>query len=327
MSQSKLDNPAAKVSIIGPDKPWLAPLAGFSDLPFRLLCREYGAAAACTEMVSAKGLLYQSPGTEAILATAEIDSPLVVQLFGSEEPVIARAMEILLDRGFSWFDLNCGCPVKKVVKTGAGAALLRDEESRDNLVRIARRMAELAPGRTGVKLRLGWFKGEDHGLILGGELERAGAAWLTMHPRYARQGFSGQADWPRIREMVERVSIPVMASGDLFTAEDGRACIEQSRAAGVMFARGAMSDPAVFMRFLGREPEGSEREAVWRIIRRHVDLSRIWRGDRSAFLKMRTFIPRYVRNFPGSRELRKEITWCRDWLELEKLLAGFLGRD
>ncbi|HCR11938.1 MAG TPA: dihydrouridine synthase, partial [Desulfovibrio sp.] len=136
-----------------PDAPWLAPLAGFSDLPFRLLCRELGAAAAVTEMVSAKGLFYDSRNTRRLLATHPDDAPLVVQLFGAEPEYLRRAVRELAGDGYAFFDLNCGCSVRKVVKTGAGAALLGDPE---RLVACAAAMAEAAgPGRVGVKLRLG----------------------------------------------------------------------------------------------------------------------------------------------------------------------------
>ena len=231
-----------------PDKPWLAPLAGYSDLPFRLLCRGYGAACACTEMVSAKGLVYSSPGTETLLATKPEDDPLVVQLFGADPEIMTRAMAMCLEMGFTSFDLNAGCPVKKVLKSDSGAGMLKNA---DNLVAVAREMVRLAgPGRVGVKLRLGFFAGENVFLDVCPRLEDAGVAWVTLHPRHARQMFTGRADWSRLPELRQRVSIPVLASGDLFTAEDGVDCLERTGVDAVMYARGAMYDPAVFARHL-----------------------------------------------------------------------------
>ena len=137
----------------GPDKPWLAPLAGYSDLPFRLLCREYGAAVCVTEMVSAKGLVYQSPGTNDLLASLPEDQPLVVQLFGAEADFLRRAVALLREAGYGWFDLNMGCSVPKVLRQGAGAAMLGDVEN--SLVVAKAMLEEAGTGRVGFKLRLG----------------------------------------------------------------------------------------------------------------------------------------------------------------------------
>lgn len=315
---------------IGPCAPWLAPLAGYSDLPFRLLCREYGAACACTEMVSAKGYIYRSPGTEPLLATCPEDSPLVLQLYGAEKGFVLQAARELNDRGYQLFDFNAGCSVRKVVKTGAGAALLRGKEARNNLVDMIAGLVDLAgPGRVGVKYRLGWDKGDACWLELGRDLEQAGAGWLTLHPRFAAQGFSGLADREALVRLKQAVNIPVMASGDLFTARDGADCLRQTGVDGVMFARGAMADPAVFRKYLalvnGDEPLVQDPRAVLDMARRHVDLVMEHGGEKPAMLKMRTFIPRYIKGLPGARPLRKELCLCSSWTEFEKLLEAFLA--
>ena len=173
----------------GRDKPWLAPLAGYSDLPFRLLCREYGAAVCVTEMVSAKGLVYQSPGTNDLLVSLPEDQPLVVQLFGAEADFLRRAVALLREAGYGWFDLNMGCSVPKVLRQGAGAAMLGDLE---NSLAVAGAMLEEAgPGRVGFKLRLGLDDARPVLPDLALRLEDLGAGWLTLHPRTARQGFGG----------------------------------------------------------------------------------------------------------------------------------------
>jgi tRNA-dihydrouridine synthase B len=311
---------------IAPDAPWLAPLAGFSDLPFRLLCREHGAAVAVTEMVSAKGLCHDSPGTDDLLATTPADAPLVVQLFGSEPQYIERAMTALLERGFRWFDLNAGCPVRKVVKTGAGAAL---HNTPDLLVDIAGRMAALAgPGRCGVKLRRGWAAGQDNYLELGRRLADAGTAWLALHPRHARQGYGGEADWSCLAALVRAVDVPVLASGDLFTPEAGVRCLRETGAAGVMFARGALHGPSIFARhsalLAGRALPAPSPAELAALIRRHAALAREHLRERHALLQMRTIVPRYVRHMPGSRALRARLVHCRTWEELDGLVCAFL---
>ena len=228
-----------------PDAPWLAPLAGFSDLPFRLLCRELGAAAAVTEMVSAKGLFYDSRNTRRLLATHPDDAPLVVQLFGAEPEYLRRAVRELAGDGYAFFDLNCGCSVRKVVKTGAGAALLGDPE---RLVACAAAMAEAAgPGKVGVKLRLGPKPPDFTALPLAERLAGAGIAWLALHPRHASQGFSGTADVDKLAAFVAASPLPVLASGDLMTAEDAVTRLGATGAAGAMYARGALCDPRVLM--------------------------------------------------------------------------------
>ncbi|MEW5772178.1 MAG: tRNA-dihydrouridine synthase family protein [Thermodesulfobacteriota bacterium] len=309
----------------GPHAPWLAPLAGFSDLAFRLLCREHGAACACTEMVSAKGLVYGSPGTWPLLATTPEDAPLAVQVFGSELSFLEEAMRILLDRGFAWFDLNAGCPVKKVVKTGAGAALLKEPAT---LVRLAEAMARLAgEGRVGVKTRVSWGAGPETVLDLARPLEDAGVGWLTLHPRTAAQGFSGRADHTALARLKAATRLPVLASGDLFTAEDAAACLAATGADGVMFARGALSDPTVFGRLAdlaaGRPPR--PRPDLSGLILRHAALAREHLPGREALLKMRTIVPRYVKGHSGARTLRKELASCMTWEHLERLVNEHLS--
>ena len=328
---------------IGPDAPWLAPLAGFSDLPFRLLCRELGAAVTCTEMVSAKGLVYGmrqggkgSTGTDDLLSTTPQDAPLVVQLFGAEADFIAEAATLLCERGFTWFDLNMGCSVPKVNKTGAGSAMLRDVE---NAVAVAKALiAAVGPGRTGFKLRLGWDATSVVYLELAKALEDAGAAWITLHPRFAKQGFTGVPDASALERLARAVSIPVLASGDLFCAADGIRALETG-AQGVMFARGAMANPAIFQQYralrAGQEaPEALPPQELLAIIHRHAELARDLtpgkpgrRGYSPALLKMRTVVPRYVRHLPGVKQLRLALAGCESWENLDTILREFFAGE
>ncbi|WP_035261671.1 tRNA dihydrouridine synthase [Desulfonatronum lacustre] len=307
---------------IAPEQPWLAPLAGFSDLSFRLLCREQGCAAACTEMVSAKGLIFNNMATERILTTNAEDHPLVVQVYGPDAQTLGRAMDLLLERGARYFDLNAGCSVPKVTKTGSGAALLREPETLTRIV--ATMIAKAGEGRVGVKLRLGWRPGEDVLPDLAKRLEDLGVAWLTLHPRWAAQGFSGRADWDRLARLREHVTVPIIASGDLFTAEDAWRCLRQTGVNGVMFARGALWDPAIFRKFLSLGPDGRPFHATpiysLGIVRRHMELARTHQDDRRALLAMRTIAPRYLRQFPGAKHLRTQLTRIESWTQLEDLL-------
>lgn len=309
-----------------PDAPWLAPLAGYSDLPFRLLCREHGAAACCTEMVSAKGLLYHSPGTRDLLAATPEDAPLVLQLFGADADIMRTVMPGLMEQGFRWFDLNMGCSVPKVVKTGCGSAMSRDM---DNALAVARAMVEVAgEGRVGFKMRLGWQTGEETWREMALRLQDAGAGWITLHPRFARQGFGGEARWSALRELAATLTIPVIASGDLFTAADAVRCVRETGVATVMFARGAMNNPAIFEEYrtllAGGQPPPPDADRLKALIRRHLELALAHSGERTALLKMRTFVPRYVRHIPGVRALRNRLASCLDRDLLEELLETHL---
>jgi len=309
---------------LAPDTPWLAPLAGFSDLPFRLLCRELGAACAVTEMVSAKGLFYDSRNTTRLVATVPADAPLVVQLFGADPAFLARAVETLAARGHAFFDLNCGCSVRKVVKTGAGAALLADPERLLACVRAMHCAAGSAA--LGVKLRLGPTAPSRAALDLAPRLAEAGATWLTLHPRYASQGFSGQADRDALAAFVAASPLPVLASGDLFDAASAADCLTATGAAGVMFARGALADPRIFTRFINvrRQSRGLDALPVpplCDIIRRHAALCRRYdEGDRRTLLRMRTAVPRYLREIPGCRALRERLCHCMSWDEFDVII-------
>ncbi len=304
---------------IAPNKPWLAPLAGYSDLPFRLLCRELGASVCVTEMVSAKGLLFGTTATSRLVATAQEDAPLVVQLFGAEAEYVGLAMGYLMERGFTYFDLNAGCPVPKVAKSGSGAVMLRDP---DNLYKVVKVMVDRAgPGNVGVKIRLGWDTEHINCLEIGPQIADMGAGWITLHPRTARQGYSGLSDWTYIQRLVERVDIPVIASGDLFTAEDGIRCLEQTNAAALMFARGALGDPAVFQKFnalmRGEDPPRTTGSDIACMALRQAELIREQCGDAlRTMYRMRSIIPRYVKHLPGARAIRQRITSCTQWDDL-----------
>ncbi|GFK95865.1 putative tRNA-dihydrouridine synthase [Fundidesulfovibrio magnetotacticus] len=305
---------------IGPGLPWLAPLAGYSDLPFRLLCREYGAACAVTEMVSAKGLVFHSHGTRDLLNTLPGDAPLVVQLFGCEPEMFERAMDHLLEHGYEYFDLNCGCSVPKVVKAGCGSALMREPALLREIVRVM--AAKAGPGRAGVKLRLGWGEPEPLVFELARALEDEGAGWLTLHPRHARQGYSGTAAWEHLARLKAQSRVPVMASGDLFNAYDARRCLDATGVDGVMFARGALYDPAVFRHFLSGTLAAPSGPEIARLVRRHAELIRVHGRPEKSLLRMRSIVPRYVRGLLGARALRQEASSCTSWERLEEIVEA-----
>lgn len=309
---------------ITPESPWLAPLAGYSDLPFRLLSKQFGCGVCCSEMVSVKGLAFKNAGTTRLLATCPEDDPMVLQLFGSEADYFAPVMEKLISQGYRNFDLNSGCPVRKVLKSGSGCALMIDLDRLVNLASIMVQKAAEHPdgGRVGVKFRLGYNKGEDVYIELGKRLQDIGVDWITLHPRYGRQMFAGSADWSKLKLLKEAVDIPVVASGDLFTAEDGHRCIQETGVDAVMFARGALYDPSIFARYValqtGEELPARSGEFLAAIVSEHIRLTRKYEGDGRSFRKIRSIIPRYAKGLKGIRALRGSLLECQNWEELEE---------
>ncbi|GAB7023661.1 hypothetical protein JCM12178A_22190 [Salidesulfovibrio brasiliensis] len=312
---------------ITPAEPWLAPLAGYSDLPFRLLSKRHGCSVACSEMVSVKGLYYESPGTVRLMDTCPEDDPMVLQLFGSEPELYRPVMESLVEKGYRNYDLNAGCPVRKVLKSGSGVALMKDP---DRLVSIARVMVEKASahplgGRVGVKFRLGFERGEDTFVDLARRLEDIGVDWVTMHPRYGKQVFTGSADWSRLAELKQAVTIPVIGSGDLYTAADGVRCLQETGIDAIMFARGAMHDPAIFNRFrtlmAGKTPEPMDGERLAALVREHITITKEYDGSSRSFRKVRSILPRYAKGLEGIRNFRNRVTRCETWEELDEAVA------
>jgi tRNA-dihydrouridine synthase B len=274
-------------------------------------------------MVSAKGLVYNSPGTRDLLATTPAEQDLVVQLFGADLKCMQEAMAQLAELGFKYFDLNAGCPVRKVIKTGAGAALLKTP---DTLLSLLEAMLDIAgKGYVGVKLRPGWQVQDTLYLELASDLEAMGLGWISLHPRSAKQAFSGNADWNKLRFLKERTSLPVIGSGDLFTASDAFNCLQQTGISTIMFARGALNNPMIFADYLkllsGKEPEERSIKELTAMIRRHGYLCQKYADEHKSLLKMRSIVPRYVRGFHGARHLRQELASCTSWERFEELLT------
>lgn len=311
--------------------PWLAPLAGYSDLPFRLLCRELGAKICVTEMVSAKGLLHSSPGTGHLLQNTFDDSPLVIQLFGSEAEDMAAAVTRLASSGYCNFDVNLGCSVPKVMRQGAGAALLGNMAK---CLAVAREMLFAARNagchcKTGFKLRLGITPGKPVLPDLALRLEDMGAAWICLHPRYASQGFGGQADWNEVERLAKRLSIPLIASGDMFSAQEGLRCLEQTGATSIMYARGALRNPAIFRDHLlladRRKTSPLSGAGLGRIIRRHVALVAQHASDDKAMFSLKFIVPRYVKDSPSSRLIRSRLCKCGTWEDFEEIMQEYFS--
>jgi len=249
----------------------LAPLAGISNLPFRLLNREFGCALAFTEMISAVGLVRSIRKTCRYLDTASADRPLGVQLFGADPSVLAAAAAIVTARGADLIDLNMGCPVKKVIRTGAGAALMKNPALAFEIMKAVRRATPLP---LTIKIRAGWSVRDINALELAMLAAEAGVDAVIVHPRTVEQGFEGHADWQLIAQLKQRVPIPVVGNGDIHTPADAGRMRAETGCDGVMIGRGSLGNPWIFQGIKsvlegvpsGGPPDLAERE---RVIRRH----------------------------------------------------------
>ncbi|GHV26225.1 tRNA-dihydrouridine synthase [Spirochaetia bacterium] len=243
-----LYKPVTIGSLTLPGNLFLAPVAGYSNRAFRSICIEQGADFTCTEMVSSEALTRKGVRTELLLPRAENEIRYAVQLFGSEPEVMYRAALLLAPWRPDAVDINCGCPVPKVVKTGAGSALMRSPEKLGRVVAAVVRASNESLGGVPVtvKIRSGWDAASLNYRECGRAAGESGAALVCLHPRTRTQGYAGRSDWFQIADLVSRLAVPVAGSGDLFSPEDAERMFRETRCAAVMFARGAMGNPFIF---------------------------------------------------------------------------------
>ena len=283
----------------------LAPLAGITNLPFRLICRSEGAAMAFTEMVSVNGLVREGIKTLALLKSCTEDRPLGIQLFGDSPADLAEAARMVEGYG-DLLDINMGCPVRKVVGTGAGSALLQEPLKIAAIVRAVRAATSLP---LTIKIRSGWHCGDDVYPEVARIAEAEGCDAVTLHPRSRSQMFSGQANWDHIRAMKAALSIPVLGSGDLFTAPDCLRMLQKTGCDGIMIARGALGNPWIFRQTIELAEQGrfapvsaAERADT---IANHLALFTKECGEAVAVREMKKHIGWYAKGFAGASDIRR----------------------
>lgn len=283
----------------------LAPLAGITNLPFRLICREAGASLAFTEMVSVNGLVREGAKTLALLKSSPGDRPLGIQLFGDNPGGLAEAARMVEGYG-DLLDINMGCPVRKVVGTGAGSALLQEPLKIAAIIRAVRAATSLP---LTIKIRSGWHCGDNVFLEVGRIAESEGCDAITLHPRSRSLMFSGQADWAHLAEMKSALSIPVLGSGDLFTPDDCLRMLRETGCDGIMIARGALGNPWIFRQVLEMEQSGcftptgpGERADT---IEKHLNLFVEERGEAIAVREIKKHIGWYAKGFAGASDIRR----------------------
>ncbi len=307
----------------------LAPMAGVADRAYRLMCREYGAAYTVSEMVSAKGICYSDRKTAELCTVTDSERPMAVQLFGSEPEFMAKAVDIVLRYSPDVIDINMGCPVPKVVNTGAGSALMKD-------VGLAARITEAAVKAAGdvpvtVKIRSGWSGDSINAPEMAKALESAGAAAIAVHGRTREQFYSGTADWSIIKAVKKSVSIPVIGNGDITSAEDVKRMKEETGCDSVMVARAAKGNPWIFREIkaglAGEEiPPRPTLEEIKAMMKRHIELMVKLKGEYIGVREMRKHIAWYTEGIKNSARLRRLVCAATHTEELLQLVEG-LGEE
>ena len=294
----------------------LAPLAGYTDLPFRLLCREYGAGLCVSEMISCHGLVYGQQKTKAMLASDSKEHPLAFQLFGADAEIMGKAAAIIAQFNPDCIDINMGCPVPKVTKRGAGAALMRNPVLAVKIIESVRKLGSLP---VTVKIRSGIDTSQRNATSFARMVEDAGAAAITVHGRTWAQGFTGKADWQSISRVKEAVSIPVIGNGDIQNHQDAISMMEQTGCNGVMIGRGALGNPWVFKES-GRP---GDMPSLLQGVHRHLELIELFLPSTDRLLgSIKNHIGRYFKLLPGSSDFRKLVYESTSYAELKNILLS-----
>lgn len=305
---------------------FLAPMAGITDLAFRLLCKEQGCSMVYTEMVSSKGLFYGSEKTEELLKIHPLEHPVGVQIFGSDPKIMGDIAEKISDTDIDLIDINMGCPAPKIVKNGEGSALLRDL---DKVAAIIREVVKRSKKPVTVKIRKGWDDSSVNAVEVARIAWNEGASAVTVHGRTREQFYSGKADWEIIGRVKSAVEIPVIGNGDIFTPEDAKAMFETTGCDAVMVARGAQGNPWIFREIKHYLQTGEKlapptpREKIEMAIR-HLELQVRLKGEKIGVVQMRKHIAWYIKGMYNASNLRDEINKMDEKQEIIGRLYQYL---
>ena len=312
-----------KIGNVKLDNPYiLAPMAGVTDLPFRLLCKEMGAGLICMEMVSAKAISFHNKNTEKLMEIEERERPVSMQLFGSDPDLIAEMAAQIEERPFDILDLNMGCPVPKVVNNGEGSALMKNPHLAAEIVRKTSRAIQKP---LTVKIRKGFDDAHINAVEMAKYLEDAGAAAIAVHGRTREQYYSGWADWDIIRQVKEAVSVPVIGNGDVTDPVSAHKMMEETGCDGVMICRASRGNPWIFRQLVeydktGNIPERPDVAELKAMILRHARLQLQYKGEYTGIREMRKHVAWYTAGFPHSSKLRARVNEINTMEDLVRLM-------
>ena len=300
----------------------LAPMAGVTDLPFRLLCKEQGAGLLCMEMISAKALRYKNKNTKALLAIDPREYPVSLQLFGEDPDIISEQAKRIEELPFQILDINMGCPVPKVVRNGEGSALMKDPK---RIYDIVYKTARAIKKPVTIKIRKGFDEEHVNAVEIAKIAESCGVAAVAVHGRTRQQYYSGKADWDIIRRVKEAVSIPVIGNGDVTDAASAEALVEQTGCDGIMIGRGAEGNPWIFKQILHYMQTGETlarptQHEVKEMMLRHARMQVEYKGGAIGIREMRKHVAWYTAGFPHSAKLRAAINQVESLQALEQML-------
>ncbi|MCR5404952.1 MAG: tRNA dihydrouridine synthase DusB [Butyrivibrio sp.] len=305
----------------------LGPMAGVSDLPFRLLCREMGAGLVCMEMVSAKAITYKNRNTNMLLEIHEKEHPVSLQLFGSEPDIMQEAVRMIGDRQYDILDVNMGCPVPKVVGNGEGSALMKNPALIEKIVRA---LVQVSDRPVTVKIRKGFSESSVNAVECALAAQEGGACAVAVHGRTREQYYSGRADWNIIREVREALKIPVIGNGDVVDGESARRMFDETGCDGVMIARAAQGNPFIFREIKSFFETGSacarpDMKELYDTVVRHADLQLKYKGEYIGIREMRKHVSWYTTGMPGSARFRGQINRMENMAELKAACGMLFG--